>query len=434
MEKKDYKREYEILLEKYETLKSENQTLNNQLYSIQCSRSYRISRMISHLYMPVRKMKDTFKRYTAKNKKVQKYIDSSKKLVIIPSSFEFDSFVNQRPFNLAKYLSNNGYNVLFVVWQWERNEKINNSYQYVYKNVFQIPLYGFLEGTFDYTKVESKYYFINFPNVRFLEKIDELRSDGFYIYYDIMDEWEEFQKVGQASWYDRNVEEKIILKSDLVSAVSKYLIDKFKHLRGDILLSPNGYFEELTGKQNRNISKKEIENGIVNIGYFGHLTDSWFNWGLIFDLARKHKNYVFHIIGYGAPEKIIEKIGEYDNIKYYGKILMSDLCKYVRDWNIGIIPFIDSNLAKAVDPIKIYEYIYMGLPVIVSGIENVKDYPNVHYISDNATDFSKAVDEILSKKEFNDIEKFLEESTWEARFSQILKEMEKKGMSELYGK
>lgn len=432
MKKDDYKKEYELLKEKYEELELEYKTINRELYFIKSSRSYKLVLMIRKMIKPFRKILSGFSKKRNASKKVQRFIDRGEKIVVVPSSFEFDEYVNQRPINYAKFLANNGYKVIFVVWQWTINDKVNNSFDTVYNNVLQIPLFDFLQLELDYSKFVSKIFYINFPNELFSTLAYDFRENGFLIHYDIMDDWEEFQKVGQANWYDRSVEEKILLESDYISAVSPYLIDKFNFLRGDIHLSPNGYYKSLTGVENRNISLKKVIDGKVNIGYFGHLTDSWFNWDLIIEIAKKNADYVFHIIGYGLSSETEARIEELENIKYYGKVPTDKLCEYVKNWNIGIILFKPSNLAKAVDPIKIYEYLFMGLPVIVSGIEHMKNYPRT-FVIEKADEFVSVVEDIVKDNKQENIDKFLEASTWEARFSKFLDDYADEGMTNFYG-
>ena len=68
------------------------------------------------------------------------------------------------------------------------------------------------------------------------------------------------------------------------------------------------------------------------IGYFGHLTDAWFDWDLLFSMASQLDDYCFEIIGYGEPEWVLEKITHFNNISFIGKVLPSDLHSYVSRW------------------------------------------------------------------------------------------------------
>lgn len=433
MSKTDYKKEYMELKTKYDFLEKEFRIINNQLYYIKCSRLYKITEILRKVIRPLRNIQRKATYISIKLFKLKKFLKNTERLVIIPSSFEFDEFVNQRPINYAKFLAKEGYKVLFVVWQWDKQTLVNNSFKTVAENIFQIPLYDFLKNEVEYVNIKDKTFFITFPHELFSVLLSEYRQNGFRIHYDNMDEWEEFQKVGQADWYKKEFEEKIILESDVVSAVSPFLIEKFSYLREDILLSPNGYYSHITGEQNKNIARKSIEDNKINIGYFGHLTDSWFDWDLVFEAAEKDKRLIFHLIGYGASNKILQKIEKTENIKFYGKIQTNQLYKYVKDWNFGIIPFKKSNLAKAVDPIKIYEYLYMGLSVLVTGIEHLKSYPKT-YVVKNSDELITNINELLKNNKNIDINKFLEDSRWESRFKIFLKKYDRKTLKNLYEK
>ena len=67
-----------------------------------------------------------------------------KGLAIITSAMEFEEVYNQRTINLAKYYSENNYAVIYVTWQWDPYEKHEKSYQEVYKNIVQLPLFDFI--------------------------------------------------------------------------------------------------------------------------------------------------------------------------------------------------------------------------------------------------------------------------------------------------
>lgn len=360
-------------------------------------------------------------------KLVDKYQNSELSgVAVIPSAFPFDELYNQRTINLAKYLSNQGIATLFIIWQWERSEFVEQSFKEVYPLVYSIPMYAFMDHINECKELEvvgKKYAFLNIPSASYIELLSDLRKSGFNIYYDIMDEWEQFSLVGQAPWFDKDMEESLILHADNVVAVSDPLVDKFKHLRQDIVCIGNGYYENLLGLSN--IAKKEMsDDGLIHVGYFGHLTESWFDWNLIFKVL-EDENIFIHIIGYGASMEIIAKLNTYSNAKYYGKVKPTDLKKYVEQWHIGIIPFTKSSLSKAVDPIKIYEYIYFGLPSVVTGIDHLDSIPHVNVCNNNETEFINQIKEsyeliLNGSYNYNQLSEFLEKTTWEERFNKLL--------------
>ena len=40
------------------------------------------------------------------------------------------------------------------------------------------------------------------------------------------------------------------------------------------------------------------------VGYFGHLTASWFDWDSLIEIAKSRPKYHFEIIGHSAPDDL----------------------------------------------------------------------------------------------------------------------------------
>lgn len=358
--------------------------------------------------------------------------NKNNKVVIIPCGFEFDELVNQRPINAAKYFAEKGYQVLFIAWQWSAKDKLSKGCKEVFPNVFQVPLFDFIKYV---NKLhlcrERSLFLVTMPTPNLVGLVPILREKGFAIIYDIMDEWEAFCEVGQAPWFKKSVEESLILQSDFVCAVSPPLRNKFSHIRSDIKIIGNGFTPEVLGVENQGIARNREDGGPI-IGYFGHLTDAWFDWKLILQLAKSYPHIKFEIIGYGEPEWVRKEITALSNIHLLGKVLPKDLHRQVSNWSIGIIPFMEGILAEAVDPIKIYEYLYFGLPVVVTGIRHLKSYPMTYFAE------SEDVEDIIEKAlnddyDTEDINNFLQQVTWRARFETLINEINKNnGIWDLY--
>jgi polysaccharide pyruvyl transferase CsaB len=376
-----------------------------------------------------------------------------KGLFIVTSTLEFDRFYNQRVINLTRYLSDRGWGVIFVAWRWSKNDAFHNYGTEVYKNAFQIPVDAFLENQSLFSRVTyaNKYLVLEFPYPGFLTAGLELNNIGYRVVYDIIDDWEEFARVGQSAWYDRQMEQAVALNADRLFAVSQPLAEKFCSIRQDITLLPNGFDPVLLGKQHANIATKSVRQNEVHIGYFGHLTDSWFDWELIFSVADLAAcsgiELQFHLIGYGQPENK-ERLQSYaDRIHFHGRVDPDKLYLYAQNWDLAMIPFKPGKLAQAVDPIKVYEYRFFGLPVIVTGIEHLSERPGVKVVA-NAGAFLTAVDELTCREASNNgkgqkllrklmparpsthdpsitpYESEIEGSTWDSRFDKLLSSLE----------
>ncbi|HNC08162.1 MAG TPA: polysaccharide pyruvyl transferase family protein [Anaerolineales bacterium] len=353
-----------------------------------------------------------------------------KGVFVVTSAFPFDELYNQRVINLSKFLAAENWGVLYVAWRWTKDEKFPGVGQEVYKNIFQIPVDMFLENLFEMSGVVAakKYFVVEFPHPEFFAAALRMRKYNFGILYEIIDDWEEFHKVGMAIWFNKGIEEAMVLNANLLTAVSPPLVEKFSGLRRDIHLSPNGFDPALLGMNQRGVAKRNFKNNQINIGYFGHLTESWFDWDFIFStlaLAEKEKvNLHFHLIGYGEPN-LQGKLEAYQGrVTFYGKVQPADLWSYAMHWDAGLICFKTNTLSQAVDPIKIYEYAYFGLPVLAKGIEHLKTFPSAQVIETEAQ-FLNAVrilqtDPKKAMPSKSEMDSALATYTWKRRFSDLL--------------
>ncbi|KVO05324.1 hypothetical protein WJ70_26965 [Burkholderia ubonensis] len=359
--------------------------------------------------------------------------NSAEKVAIIPCSFEFEGLVNQRPINAAKHFAAEGYFVIYVAWQWTPDQALTKGCSEVHPDIFQVPLYEFLSATPSlHPKADGQsLYLVTFPAPTLIDLARVLRSKGSTIVYDIMDEWECFAGVGQAPWFQASLERSLILEADHVTAVSPSLIEKFSDLRTDIALIGNGYNASIMGLDHSFVANN-IDKPKSVVGYFGHLTDSWFDWEMLFFAASAAPEITFEIIGYGEPQWVTNKAARQSNIRLIGKVQPQDLHAYAKNWSAALIPFKGGALAEAVDPIKIYEYLYFGLPVISTGIKHVERYPYTYFSASHA-EFVKSIrDAIQIDVEEKLIQQFLLDCTWKKRFSDVQKLLESPSLASLY--
>jgi glycosyltransferase involved in cell wall biosynthesis len=290
--------------------------------------------------------------------------------------------------------------------------------------VYQVPLFDFVSRAEMLLQPrELSLFLVTMPAPTLVDLIPSLRQRGFAIVYDIMDEWEAFSQVGQAPWFSKTIEDSLVLQSDYVCAVSPSLRDKFATLRLDISVIGNGYTPDVIGVEHKGVAGTQRSAERV-IGYFGHLTDAWFDWRLIFHLAKTRTDLTLEIIGYGEPDWVRKESEALVNLRLLGKVHPNDLHRYTSRWSAGIIPFVEGVLAEAVDPIKIYEYLYFGLPVIVTGIRHLKDYPMTYFAErENVLDTLEHA--LQSKRKPEEVDAFLARTTWRARFDTLISELTK---------
>jgi glycosyltransferase involved in cell wall biosynthesis len=358
-------------------------------------------------------------------------------ITVIPCAVPFQSTANQRPISCAKYLADHGSTVLYVAWQWSPGEEIPPEGQELYPRIFHLPLSTFQANLDAIASApgscplapgpqspapnpQPPIYLCSLPSAALVEAVRPLRAGGYHIHYDIMDDWEEFHRAGEAPWYAASVEREMVVLSDTVTAVSDRLAQKFARLRSDIVVVRNGYDPAALDCRQFVAARSTLERPKV-VGYFGHLSDAWFDWETLWQAARKLPDVEFELIGYGLSDRSRARLSEFRNIRFVGLVSQNDLHRYARKWWAGMIPFRPSVLSAAVDPLKIYEYLHFGLPTVVTGISGIAGYPLVHFATD-PSGFLSALDQVQDRpgeKILSEVADFLKTCVWEARLAKL---------------
>jgi hypothetical protein len=165
------------------------------------------------------------------------------------------------------------------------------------------------------------------------------------------------------------------------------------------------------------------------IGYFGHLTDKWFDWPLVIAAAERHPDYTFELAGHQAP-----KLKLPSNIVMLGLLGHIALADRSRHWGLALIPFKNSALADAVDPIKVYEYLHLRLPVLTTYFPQCRDYPGTT-ITEGREEFLELIPRLVGKElDEDEIATWLADNTWDRRvdvYSEFATEIRRSGRSHI---
>jgi hypothetical protein len=368
-----------------------------------------------------------------------KFLQESSNITIITSAFPYDADINQRPIHLTDYMLHNGRKIIYIHWEWSWNKPGHDSRAVNSNgNLWDVPLGEFLywsDKLYEGFNQENEY-ILTFPAPQLVDLFIILRKQKYFIIYDIMDDWEEFFRVGQAPWYTSAYERRAILEADLVTCVAPPLQAKFAAIRTDIKLIPNGYSQKIIDKWALNNLPHYEDSKSKIVGYFGHMVDSWFDWNLIIESARMMSDVTFELVGSGAPDYVKDKILDVRNIIIIDQVPPTELASIAKRWKVSIIPFIPSNLAKAVDPLKIYEYLLLGLPCVVTGIEHLANYPGVD-VAKNMEDFRllihKRLIEGIKSEEEQKVKLWLPSCEWNSRLQTLREQIAKNsGLKRFY--
>lgn len=251
--------------------------------------------------------------------------------------------------------------------------------------------------------------------------VSRLRDEfGFKILFDYMDEFTEFSNV---STMRKKEEIDLIKNSDLVMASSNYLLNKAKVFTQKVLYLPNACEFEHFAKTSSGILKNYPR---PIIGYFGEIAE-WFDKDLIEYIARKRTDLTFVFIGYTYGANL-DSLKNLKNLHFLGERPYSELPYYLHDFDVCIIPFKNMPIIEATHPVKVYEYLSAGKPVVSTKMPELLSMADLCYLAEDKRDFLIKIDMALHENNMKIIQRRIEfaaKNTWQQRFDTLYNEMQK---------
>lgn len=192
-------------------------------------------------------------------------------------------------------------------------------------------------------------------------------------------------------------DEMLMLKNEYVVFTSPVLRQMLGHDTQNFTFVRNAcdfkYFNSMTTIKQHNSRKI--------IGYYGAISD-WFDADLMAILIKQYPQCDFHLIGNvwcsdKRHEQKIRRLATFKNVVLMGEISYADLHLHVSKFDIGLIPFILNDLIKCTNPVKLYEMLSIGLPIVCTDMPDIKllSKDELYYMSANYADFIHNIQKIL---------------------------------------
>lgn len=222
----------------------------------------------------------------------------------------------------------------------------------------------------------------------------------------------------------------LIRQADLTTCTARALYEDALPIAKKAILSPNaGDYDFFHNNQNCSaypgLAVKTQGYDCV-IGYYGCLA-AWFDYDLVLSVAKFRPNWCFVLVGYcfdGTISRLQEET--LDNIILYPAQPYAELPRFVSAFDIQTIPFVINDITNATSPVKLFEYMASGKPILTSALPECLQYPSVT-IYQGAEDFIEKAEHLLLIRNHPDyiaqMDFEAKNNTWDARVSEILAEL-----------
>ncbi len=252
--------------------------------------------------------------------------------------------------------------------------------------------------------------------------LETRRRWGWRVVYDCMDDWENFPGIKTPLL---ETEKQLVRGCDLLVVTAHRLLEKWRDYGRPTMLARNAADYEFYAEHCR---PNDLLEGIKHpvIGYYGAIAD-WFDVDLMVEAARSRPDYSFVLLG-GVFDVDVSQLRLLPNVHLPGQQPYETMPQYLHNFDACIIPFRINSITEATDPVKLYEYLSGGKPVVSVKLPELEDYRDFVYIAEDASDFIEKLDLAVAEHNGPLAERRKElarQHTWAERYTRIQAELVK---------
>lgn len=236
------------------------------------------------------------------------------------------------------------------------------------------------------------------------------------VVYDCMDEWENFPGIDPTLV---RAEVTLARDADLLVVSAQRLLEKWQQAGRTGVLARNAADYDFYAERCR---PNDLLAGTSHpiIGYYGAIAD-WFDVALVERAARERPHYSFVLIG-GVFDVDVTALEALPNVRLLGQRPYEQMPQFLHGFDVAIIPFKVNSITEATDPVKLYEYLAGGKPVVSTALPEVASRPAPVLVARDAGDFVRLLDVALAETDPalpDRRRQFASGETWAARYRQI---------------
>lgn len=225
----------------------------------------------------------------------------------------------------------------------------------------------------------------------------------------------------------RAAEDQLLRQADVVFATAPALAERCR------LVNPNTHFlsnvvdAELFG---RALEKGDIPSDLASIpeprlGYHGVLSDFKIDFQLLLDAARMKPDWHWVFIGAereGQKSPLVAELATLPNVHFLGYRFYRQLPDYLRGMQVGLLPSLINDYTHSMFPMKYYEYLAAGLPVVSTPLSFSQSNQQGMLTADSAKGFVEAIEKQLLRGRFDkqQTDMLVGDNTWSGRLSKML--------------
>ena len=253
--------------------------------------------------------------------------------------------------------------------------------------------------------------------------------------YDCVDEYSQFPEYHAHPQWLIDRERALCRRADVVFATAKGLFERKRAFNPD-----NTYLIHNVGDADH-FSKaldSEVEvppelqrlDGPI-IGFVGAVSNYKLNVEWVTALARARRDYNVVLIGpanVGDAKSNVAPLTREPNIHLLGRRDYAELPAYIKGFDVATIPYRSNEYTSCVFPIKFFELMATGKPLVISPLPALEDYWSSALVARDADDFIDKCVQAVADPSCGESERraLAARNTWASRIDKMMAQIERR--------
>lgn len=250
--------------------------------------------------------------------------------------------------------------------------------------------------------------------------------------YDCVDNYPAFPTYADHSDWIAARERTLCRKADLVLTTSQELYDlkapynpEHTHLVHNV-----GDYAHFSAAQNPALGVPEELAALDGpiIGFVGAVSDYKLNTDWLLHAARRHPEWnivVVGPVGLADPSTDVQALQQTPNVHLLGHRDYAVLPRYLKGFDVATIPYRINQATRSVFPIKFFEYLATGTPVVISNLPALESFYDAVQVAKTAEAFVACCEAALAAAEQGDPDRqarieLAKENAWPKRIGTIM--------------
>jgi glycosyltransferase involved in cell wall biosynthesis len=196
---------------------------------------------------------------------------------------------------------------------------------------------------------------------------------------------------------------KLVEETDLLVVTAKTLLERYGSSTARTVHVSNGFDAELFSPERVGAQVPSFLTGIPRpiLGFSGTLF-SFLDFDLLEQVARAHHDKSLVLLGpvEASVRQAVARLRQLPNVVHIGAQPQSEIPAYLGAFDVCLNPFRRGRVADSVSPLKVYEYLAMGRPVISTPMKAIEmeGIAGAIVFADSPTEFCERIDGCLGQE------------------------------------